>query len=119
MRDFQKFDVWQLGMDIAYRVFELFGSIPLQQMGFKIRDQATDAACSVPSNIAEGSAHRSEKQKYHYLEIALGSSFELQTRLLIVQNRKWAHAGTMEKLLADLDLEQKKLVAFMAKFDQG
>lgn len=73
MRDYQKLEVWQLGMDIADQVFDLFDAIPLQQVGFKIRDQATDAACSVPSNIAEGSAHRSEKQKYHYLEIALGS----------------------------------------------
>lgn len=118
MRDFQKLEVWRLGMDIADRVFELFDQIPLQQTGYKIRDQATDAACSVPSNIAEGSAHRSEKQKYHYLEIALGSSFELQTRLIIVQRRKWVAAETIDTLLNDLDLEQKKIGAFMQKFDR-
>ena len=116
MRDYQKLEVWQLGMDIADQVFDLFDAIPLQQVGFKIRDQATDAACSVPSNIAEGSAHRSEKQKYHYLEIALGSSFELQTRLLIMQRRKWVPDVTMEKVLADIELEQKKIAAFLSKF---
>lgn len=116
MRDFQKLEVWQLGVDIADRVFELFDTIPLQQTGYKIRDQATDAACSVPSNIAEGSAHRSEKQKLHYLEIALGSSFELQTRLIIVQRRKWVPAALIDKLLADIELEQRKIGAFMTKF---
>ncbi|MBK6541736.1 MAG: four helix bundle protein [Flavobacteriales bacterium] len=93
------------------RPFELFDSIPLSQAGFKIRDQATDAACSIPSNIAEGSSRRSEKEKYRYLEIALGSAFELQTRLLIVQRRKWISPGGMDKLLIAVEQEQKK-VAF-------
>ncbi|MBK6756100.1 MAG: four helix bundle protein [Flavobacteriales bacterium] len=113
MRDFKKLNVWQLGMDIADQLFELFDSIPLSQAGFKIRDQATDAACSIPSNIAEGSSRRSEKEKYRYLEIALGSAFELQTRLLIVQRRKWISPGGMDKLLIAVEQEQKKVAAFM------
>lgn len=46
----------------------------------------------------------------------LGISFELQTRLLIMQRRKWVPDGTMEKVLADIELEQKKIAAFMSKF---
>lgn len=89
MRDFTKLEMWQLGMDIAVEVTEILETIPMTKAGFKIRDQADDAACSIPSNIAEGSSRRSEKEKFRYFEFALGSAFELQTRMLILQRRKY------------------------------
>jgi four helix bundle protein len=113
MREFKKLEIWQLGMGIVDQVFDLFENIPWQQMGNKLRDQATDAACSIPSNIAEGCSRRSEKDKYRFYEFALGSAFELQTRVLVIQRRNWADAVALEKLLADIELEQKKIAAFM------
>ena len=115
MKDFKKLEVWQLGMEIADQVFDLFDTIPWQQAGHKIRDQATDAACSIPSNVAEGSSRRSEKEKYRFFEFALGSAFELQTRILVVERRKWVPAERLGKLLADIELEQKKLASFMGR----
>ena len=46
------------------------------------------------SNIAEGSA-RTKKTFSHYLDIALGSSFELGTQLLIAHHKNYI---TQEKL---------------------
>lgn len=113
MRDFMKLEVWQLGIEIADHVFELFDGIPWQQAGNKLRDQATDAACSIPSNVAEGSSRRSEKEKYRYFEFALGSAFELQTRMLILQRRGYGDPELITKMLAQVALEQKKLGALM------
>ena len=86
MRDFQKLDIWQLGMDMVDQVYDLFDEIPWQKAG-RLRDQATEAAVSIPSNIAEGNSRRSEKDKYRFHEIALGSAFELLTQILVVQRR--------------------------------
>jgi four helix bundle protein len=105
--------MWQIGMEIADQVFEIFDAIPLQHAGFKIRDQATDAACSIPSNIAEGSSRRSEKEKFRYFEFALGSSYELQTRMLIVKRRKWTDEAVLDDLLQKIVVVQKKMGAFM------
>lgn len=113
MRDFRKLGIWQLGMDIVDQVYDLFEEIPWQKAG-RLRDQATAAAVSVPSNIAEGNSRRSEKEKLRYHEIALGSSFELLTQILVVQRRKWVSQERLDRLLADIELEQKKLGAFMA-----
>ena len=113
MRDFTKLEMWQLAMDVADEVLDIFDRIPTSQAGFKIRDQATDAACSIPSNIAEGSSRRSEKDKYRFFEFALGSAFELQTRLLIVQRRQWTDAKALDALLARLVQLQKQMGAFM------
>ncbi|MEZ4758569.1 MAG: four helix bundle protein [Flavobacteriales bacterium] len=53
----------------------------------------------MPSNVAEGSSRRSEKEKFRFFEFALGSAFELQTRLLIVQRRNWADENRLEAVL--------------------
>lgn len=113
MREFMKLEVWQLGMDIIDNVFEIFDAIPWQQAGSKLREQATDAACSTPSNIAEGSSRRSEKEKYRYFEFALGSAFELQTRMLILQRRGYGDKEAIERLMPKIELVQKKIGAFM------
>ena len=113
MRDFTKLEMWQLGMEVADEVLEILEQIPPSQMGFKLRDQATDAACSIPSNVAEGSSRRSEKEKFRFFEFALGSAFELQTRLLIVQRRNWADENRLDAVLTKVLLVQRKIGAFM------
>lgn len=50
---------------------------------YGISSQITKAAVSIPSNIAEGSSRTSERDYCRFIEISLGSSFELETQLLI------------------------------------
>ena len=50
--------------------------------------QMNRAAVSMPSNIAEGS-NRSNIHFKHFLNISLGSSFELQTQLLIANQNNY------------------------------
>ena len=116
MKDFKKLGIWQLGMDIVDHVYDLFDEIPWQKAG-KLRDQATRAAVSIASNIAEGNSRRSEKDKHRFHEIALGSAFELQTQILIVQRRKWLAAERLTTVLADIEREQKMIAAFMNALD--
>ncbi|MFM2228927.1 MAG: hypothetical protein RL607_185 [Bacteroidota bacterium] len=58
------------------------------------------SAVSIPSNIAEGS-NRGDQHFIHFLNISLGSSFELQTQLLIANQKKYL---TEEKTI---ELENK------------
>ena len=49
-------------------------------------DQLQRAAVSISSNIAEGSARTSDSEFAHFLDIALGSAYEVETQLLISKN---------------------------------
>ena len=82
MRNFKELEIWQKGFQIAVNCFKLATSFPKEEK-LGISSQVTKAAVSIPSNIAEGSSRSSEKDYNRFLEISLGSSFELETQLLI------------------------------------
>lgn len=112
MRDFKKLEIWQRAMDIIDMVYDIFEEITWQQAG-RLKNQSTDAASSVAANIAEGCSRRSEKEKYRFVEIALGSAFELETHLLVVQRRKWISPERLDPILAAVVIEQKQVMAYM------
>jgi four helix bundle protein len=63
--------------------------------------------------IAEGSSRSSEKDYNRFLEISLGSSFELETQLLISGAAKYGDTDLRNSILKSVDEEQKMLDEFL------
>lgn len=82
---------------------------------YGITQQITRAAVSIPSNIAEGSGRESKKKFRRFLEISLGSAFELETQLLIVQSMKVIDDQILQTHLAELDEIQKMLHSLITR----
>jgi four helix bundle protein len=80
MKSFRELRVWQLGMSLVERVYDLTRSFPKEEI-FGLSSQLRRAAVSVPSNIAEGHAREHLKEYLHHLSIALGSLGEVETQL--------------------------------------
>ncbi|MCC6937321.1 MAG: four helix bundle protein [Flavobacteriales bacterium] len=114
MKDFKKLLMWQNAMQITDGIFDLYEDLPDQKVA-ELKGQSTRAAISIASNIAEGSSRRSEKEKYRYMEIALGSAFELETQSLALQARPWSPKERINDLLDLISKQQGMLVNFMAK----
>ena len=83
----------------------------------RLRSQMTRSAISIPSNIAEGRAKRSEKEYIKYVEISQGSAFELETHTLSVQRRNWIDEKLITELLEMVRREQKMIVKFIEKLE--
>ncbi|MDT0293275.1 four helix bundle protein [Mesonia ostreae] len=66
---------------------------------------------SMPSNIAEGSA-RTDKSFNYFLDIFLGSSFQLGTQLLVARHRKYINQEQLEKLEEKIEEFQKMTMDF-------
>ncbi len=88
MRDFKKYDIWHLAMRIVNEVYTLSKSFP-QEEKYGLTSQIKRSAVSIPSNIAEGCCRESDKAFKRFLEIAIGSAFELETQLIIALNQKY------------------------------
>lgn len=101
-------------MDAVVEVYKASHKFPSEEK-YGLRSQVTRCAVSIPANIAEGSAKTSEKEYKYFLEIALGSAFELETHLLIVQRLGWLTNEIVDELLKMITEVQKMLTAFITK----
>jgi len=114
MRNFKQLLIWQKGFQISIDAFKLVSSFPKEER-FSLSNQITRAAVSIPSNIAEGSSRTSEKDYHRFLELALGSSYELETQILIADAVNYGDQLLRETMLQSIQDEQKMLVGFMSK----
>jgi len=117
MRNFKELKIWQKGLNVAIKSFKLTSNFPKEEK-YGINSQITRAGVSIPSNIAEGSSRSSEKDYSRFVEIALGSSFELETQLLIASALNFGDTVLRNEILNDLDEEQKMLISFINKLNK-
>ncbi len=84
MRDYKQYEVWQLGIDLAMASYDVTKQFPDNEK-FGLSSQLRRACVSIPSNIAEDCARTSDKEFSRFLEIYLGSAFEVETQFIIAQ----------------------------------
>src|SRR5690606_12231933 len=84
MNNFKELVVWQKAVDLSVDIYECSNEFPKEEI-YGITSQLRRSAVSIPSNIAEGSGRNSDREFSQFLSIALGSSFELETQLIIAQ----------------------------------
>jgi four helix bundle protein len=111
MRNFKELKIWQNGIDIAIKTYRVTATFP-QEDKYAIVQQMNKAGVSIPSNIAEGSSRKSEKDYSRFIEIALGSTFELETQIVIAEQLKKGNQQLLQDLKTALLEEQKMLTGF-------
>ena len=82
MASYKELIVWQKALELAVKVYEVTKKYPKEEM-FGITSHMRRASVSISSNIAEGSLRGSKKEYTQFLCIALGSSAELESQLLL------------------------------------
>ena len=83
---------------------------------YALCSQMQRAATSIPSNIAEGSGRLTDKDLAHFLSMALGSSYELETELLIAYEAQYLSQEKCELLHQQIVEIQKMLSALIRKY---
>ena len=112
MRNFKELKIWQKGFQIAINSFRITEAFPTQE-NYGLALQINKAGVSIPSNIAEGSSRKSDKDYSRFAEISLGSAFELETQLLIAKEIKYGNTSLVDSTLEMLAEEEKMLTAFI------
>lgn len=101
-------------MEVAKYVYQYSSKLPPKEQ-FNLLSQLNRTAVSIPSNIAEGCSRESDKGFKRFLEIALGSSFELETQLLLCKELGYFQEIEITALLELIDKLQRKLNSFIQK----
>ena len=113
--NFKNLKIWILAMDITNDIYSLTSTFPKSEI-YGLVSQMNRAAVSMPSNIAEGS-NRGNKHFQHYLNISLGSSFELQTQLLISNQNKYITDEKTIEIENKIIEFQKMTTGFISKLE--
>ena len=80
--NFKELLVWKKSIDLVKLVYQILSLLPSEER-FGLVSQMNRSSVSIPSNIAEGSGRTSDKEFLHFLNIAISSSYELETQLII------------------------------------
>lgn len=108
--NFKNLKIWQIGIEIAKEISDLIESFPKHEK-YDLSNQLSRCSISIPSNISEGSA-RTDKLFSHFLDIALGSSFELYSQLIIAKHRKYINDETFKDLEIKIEDFQRMTMKF-------
>lgn len=115
MRNFRNLIIWQKSFDLCLKIYELTKLFPSEEK-FGLISQLRRAAVSIPSNIAEGAAMSTDAHYCKFLQTAIGSSFEIETQLLIsCQIYPFLQKSIREIILPLLIEVQKMLNSMISK----
>jgi four helix bundle protein len=89
---------WQKAMDLVAALYDATETFPKRET-YSLTDQMRRAAVSIPSNIAEGQAHYSNREFRHFLRHSRGSLAELETQVLIAQRWNYLSESQAAELL--------------------
>lgn len=89
--------IWSESVEIAADIVAMTEELP-RPKPYALIDQMQRASISVPSNIAEGKGRLTAKELRHFLGVARGSLFELQTQLEIARRINLLKPGSYEHL---------------------
>jgi len=114
--NYKNLKIWKLGLQITMDISDILDTFPKHEI-FGLTSQMSRCSVSIPSNISEGSA-RTDKAFNNYLDISLGSSFELGTQLLIAHHKNYITTETLEKLEAKISEWQKMTMGFQKRLNE-
>lgn len=111
MHRFKDLEIWKRSRIFCSKIYAETANFPENEK-FGITNQLRRASVSITSNIAEGSSRASNKELSRFLEIAIGSAYEIETQLLISNDLKFLEFETLESLLNELE----EIIKMISKF---
>ena len=102
MHNYKKLNVWVSSIFLVKNIYNLTRKFPKEEM-FVLTQQLRRAAISIPSNIAEGAGRNSNAQFKNFLQISIGSCFEVETQLIISKELEYISEEELETISKGLD----------------
>ncbi|MCF8426931.1 MAG: four helix bundle protein [Bacteroidia bacterium] len=115
MRNFRKLEVWVDALDLAKDVYSFKDQLPKSEI-YGLSSQLCRAVVSISSNLAEGCSRKSEKEFVRFIEIAMGSAFEVESLLILSKELELATNFDYQPISLKLEKLQKKINALRNHF---
>ena len=101
MNSYIELDVWIEARKLVKLIYQSCSEFPSEER-FGISSQMKRSAISIPSNIAEGCGRQTSKDTIHFLHIAKGSLFEIETQVYLANDINFIQDNEKELLLIQI-----------------
>lgn len=112
MRNFRELEVWKDARKLVKEVYLLTKSLPETEK-YGLISQINRCVVSIPANIAEGSAKYSQKDFVRFLQISLGSAYELESHLILCADLEFIEVGTTSATIKNIQVLQKRIASLI------
>lgn len=103
-----------MAIELTDRIYSYTEAFPQSEV-YALSNQIQRASVSIASNIAEGSSRSSEKDFAHFLEMAIGSAFEVETQLTIAERRHYINTTVYNEEIQRINALEKRINSFISK----
>ena len=114
----QDLQIWKRSMNLVKEIYLITQDLPFEEK-YGLISQIRRCAVSIPSNIAEGAGRNNVKEFIQFLGIASGSSYELETQLILLFELKFKTEDEISPLTKELSEIQKIIYSFKTKLING
>ena len=101
VKSYRDLIAWQRARELVKETYLLTAEFPVGER-FGLVSQMDRAAVSIPSNIAEGYGRATTQDYLHFLRIARGSAYELETQLVLAEDLGLCTQAASSKVVATL-----------------
>lgn len=113
IKGFEEIKAWQEARTLVRMIYLAVKNNKRFCNNYKFREQITNAAVSIMSNIAEGFSRRTKKEFIQFLFIAKGSCAEVQSQLYVALDQDYISEGKFKELYAEAEKVAKILSGFI------
>lgn len=114
MRDFRQLRVWEASHELALEIYSITKGFPREER-FSLTNQIRRCAHSVPSNIAEGCGRETNREYARFLQIAMGSVYELDYQALLAKDLGYINLDTYEVVNGKIDSVKRQLAVLLRR----
>lgn len=114
MHNFRELDIWKKALGFSKEIYLLTKGFPISEL-YGLTSQMNRSSVSIPSNIAEGASRDSNKDFNRFLQMAIGSAFELETQIILAFEFDLISKKNADELIKELNEIQRMMNGFRLK----
>ena len=114
MRDFRQIKVWEKAHSLALETYKATATFPKEEL-YGITTQLRRASASIPANIAEGFGRGGNVELARFLQIGMGSAYEVEYHALLAKDLGFISEDSYDLLAARIIEVKRMLAALLVK----
>lgn len=114
MRDFRQIRVWVKAHQLTLEIYKITSRFPREEL-YGLTSQLRRSSASIPANIAEGYGRGGNAELARFLQMGMGSAYEVEYHALLAQDLCLVDPTTYANLQNGIVEVKKMLAALLVK----